>query len=143
MAPSTVVGTAYMTFFGGLTAWGLYGAIYTALLLTNIVVSSVLSWAVLVVTQMISPIIGIAFSLIIVRVGLGIASDGTAAAGSAMTTSSGRVEVSFDRQDDVETGLPRDDTSATDEGGISPQTPKHREKRGVQGAFDAPGLQSS
>ncbi|EJT98352.1 hypothetical protein DACRYDRAFT_118648 [Dacryopinax primogenitus] len=105
------------------------GAIYTSLLLANIVVSSLLNWAVLFVTQLISPIIGITFSLITVRVGLGLASEGTPAASAGESMSSGFVDVTFgDPTDNTERGRPRDDAASADEEGISPETRQNSEK---------------
>ncbi|KZT56700.1 hypothetical protein CALCODRAFT_517931 [Calocera cornea HHB12733] len=59
------------------------GGIWTALLLVDIVLEVMLSWSELVVLSLICPVIGVTFSLIIVRVGLGLTERvDTSAAGS-------------------------------------------------------------
>lgn len=93
------------------------GAIYTALMLVDIVVSYLKNVAVTFVPQLVSPIIGITFSLIIVRVGLGLSNENpTTQASTAASYPSRRFNLSIPHQSNV-TRQGQDDTTSTNEEG--------------------------
>jgi len=75
------------------------GMLYTSLMLVNVIVTSLVNPGLFIVLQLMSPIIGITFSLIIVRAGLGLATEGQKAMRSTMASSAlpGSISVSVHR----------------------------------------------
>lgn len=95
------------------------GALYTALWIEEIATSATSNTPGLFsVSQLVSPIIGVTFSLITVRVGLGLTYDPLAAT-SVTTYPSNTLNVSVRRRVDIEGGAHDDDSSAVGEGGES------------------------
>jgi len=93
-------------------------AIYTALWIEEIAMSATSNTpGMFAVGQLVAPIIGVTFSLITVRVGLGLTQETSIT--TSMKTNPNAVNVDVRRQVDIEHGLYDDDRSAIGVGGES------------------------
>jgi len=94
------------------------GALYTSFMLVNLVLTALINPVVYVILEVSSPIIGITFSLIIVRVGMGLSSESRISTAPLSTIShrSHAINVSIQRHTNSE-GLPGDDERSAFEDG--------------------------
>jgi len=96
------------------------GVLYTSLMLVNVVVTSLVNPGLFIILQVTSPIIGITFSLIIVRVGLGLSLDTTQGSTMRSTMASSQpprsINISVRRHINSERAGDDDENSAFEDG---------------------------
>ncbi|KZT50270.1 hypothetical protein CALCODRAFT_513393 [Calocera cornea HHB12733] len=99
------------------------GVLYTSAMLCNLVTTALVNPGLFVVLSLMSPIIGITFSLIIVRVGLGISSESRATVPTGMSSTAPRsINISVRRQMNSDTVGDDDEWGRQDSMGLQPMT---------------------